>query len=173
MELIFPTMEYKQAAWEYRQEYIDGKEPTINGSGGLMRFDDYESWLDKVTGEQTVAQTGWVTCSTYFAFVGERIVGTIQVRHALNDEVRKHAGHIGYGVRSSERRKGYAAQMLRLALGKCKEFGIDKALLTCDKDNIASAKTIIKCGGVLEKEIVEDDGNILSRYLITNIEKYL
>ena len=62
-------MEHKQAALEYRQEHIDCGELTIHGSGGLLRVEDYESWLKKITDAQTAAQTGWVNCSTYFAFV--------------------------------------------------------------------------------------------------------
>jgi predicted acetyltransferase len=62
-------------------------------------------------------------------------------------------GHIGFGVRPSERRNGYGAKMLALALEKCRELAIEKALVTCDAENIGSAKTIMKNGGVLESEI--------------------
>ena len=70
----------------------------------------------------------------------------------------------------SERRKGYAKEMLRLILIKCKELGADKVLLTCDKENIASAKTIISNGGILENEVKDEvslsKSGIIQRYWI-------
>jgi predicted acetyltransferase len=71
-----------------------------------------------------------------------------------------------YGVLPSERRKGYATEMLRLALDKCKTLGIEKALITCDKHNIASARTIVKNRGIFENELPLDDGKIRQRYWI-------
>ena len=85
---------------------------------------------------------------------------------SLNDALLKNGGHIGDGVRPSERRKGVATKMIALALEECKKLGIDKVLMVCDKDNIGSAKSIIKNGGVLENEIAED-GVIEQRYWIT------
>lgn len=167
LRLMFPLPEHRDAALAYRQEYIDCRESWIHGSGGFMYADDYESWLEKITNAQTAAQTGWVNCSTYFAFVDDKIVGTIQIRHTLNDELINTGGHIGYGVRPSERQKGYATKMLSLALEKCRKFGIEKALITCDKDNTASAKTIIKGGGLLENEYIEENANVVQRYWIT------
>jgi len=171
MELIFPTIEHKQAVLEYRQEWLD-KEPgeRINGSWGLQnqRYENYGLWLSEIENLQINPMPNInVPASTYFAFINDKIVGNIQIRHALNEELIKSGGHIGYSVRPSERRKGYATQMLTLALQKCRELGIEKVLVSCDKDNIASAKTILKNGGILENEIVEDDGNILQRYWIT------
>ena len=167
MELLFPTMEHKQAAWEYRQEHIDCGENHIHGSSGFMKADDYESWLEKITWNKTVATPDWVTGSVYFAIVDGKIIGTIAVRHYLNDSLLKSGGHIGYGIRPSERRKGYGTRMLALALEKCRELKIEKVLITCVKENIGSAKTILKNGGVLENEIAEENGNIMQRYWIT------
>ncbi|MCL2462160.1 MAG: GNAT family N-acetyltransferase [Defluviitaleaceae bacterium] len=167
MELVFPEIGHKQAAMDYRREHVERGEAWIHGSGGLLRYEDYESWLEKITTAQTAAQTGWVNCSTYFALVDGKIVGMTQIRHTLNDALLKSGGHIGYGIRPSERRKGYAAQMLALALEKCRELGIQKVLVTCDKDNVGSARTAMKNGGVLEDECAEGSGNIVQRYWIT------
>mgnify|MGYP001452728121 CR=1 FL=1 len=171
LQLTFPIAELKKAAWEYRQEYIDSNETYIHGSGGLLQAVDYDSWLAKITNAQTVAQTGWVICSTYFALVDNRIIGTIQIRHTLNESLINSGGHIGYGVRPSERKKGYATKMLALALNKCRELGIKNALVTCDKNNLGSARTIIKNGGILENEFIEDTGNIVQRYWIDTESK--
>ena len=84
----------------------------------------------------------------------------------LNDYLLKYGGHIGDGIRPSERRKGYATQMIGLALEECKKLGIDRVLLVCDKDNIGSAKSIVNNGGVLENEFLEGN-KLIQRYWIT------
>lgn len=167
MELIFPKIEYKEKALNYRQEHIDCGEGHIHGSSGFMKADSYESWLERITWNQTKSTPDLVTGDIYFAVIEGKIVGTIAVRHRLNDSLLKSGGHIGYGIRPSERRKGYGTKMLTLALEKCRELGIEKALVTCDKVNTASAKTAIRNGGVLENEITEENGNVIQRYWIT------
>lgn len=92
-------------------------------------------------------------------------VGAVNIRHYLNDSLLKTGGHIGDGVRPSERRKGYATAMIALALEECKKLGIHKVLMCCDKENIASAKSIIHNGGILENE-VEEKGHLEQRYWI-------
>ena len=107
--------------------------------------------------------------STYFLLDVDRnrLLGAINIRHYLNDYLLKFGGHIGDGIRPSERGKGYATEMVRLALIECKKLGIDKVLMVCDKSNIASAKTIIKNGGVLENEIIDENNKVNQRYWIT------
>ncbi|MBR2176691.1 MAG: GNAT family N-acetyltransferase, partial [Clostridia bacterium] len=92
--------------------------------------------------------------------------GAVNIRHYLNDYLLKEGGHIGDGIRPSERRKGYATEMVRLALIECKKLGIDRVLMVCDKDNIGSAKSILKNGGVLEDEFLNEYGDIEQRYWI-------
>ena len=170
MKLVFPKIEHKQPTLDYCLEHIQNNETLINGSAGLLEYADYENyeaWLEMVEKTQTEASDGWVTHSVFFAMIEDRIIGTVAIRHYLNDELLQEGGHIGFGVRPSERRKGYGSKMLALALKKCKELGIEKALITCDKSNIASAKTIEANGGVFENEIVEEDGNIVRRYWIS------
>lgn len=93
------------------------------------------------------------------------LVGAVNIRHYLNDELLKTGGHIGDGIRPGERRKGYATAMIALALEECRKLGIKRVLMTCDKNNIGSAKSIINNGGVLENEI-EEDGHVEQRYWI-------
>ncbi|EKS4345926.1 hypothetical protein UT300001_30940 [Clostridium sp. CTA-1] len=90
----------------------------------------------------------------------------IDIRHKLNDCLFQFGGHIRYSIRKSERRKGYAKEMLNLALEKCEDMNMKKALITCSKENIASAKTIIYNGDVLENEISKGE-RITQRYWIS------
>lgn len=91
--------------------------------------------------------------------------GAINIRHYLNDQLLLNGGHIGDGVRPSERRKGIATKMIALALQECKKMGISRVLMVCDKDNIGSAKSIQKNNGILENEVIVD-GVVEQRYWI-------
>ena len=105
--------------------------------------------------------------ATFFCLDTDRniIVGAVNIRHYLNENLLRNGGHIGDGVRPSERRKGVATKMISLALEECGKLGISRVLMVCDKDNIGSAKSIINNGGVLENEIF-CDGVIEQRYWI-------
>ena len=94
----------------------------------------------------------WVPCSTWFWESDGNLQGVINVRHRLSPGLREVGGHIGYSVARSHRRKGVATAMLGAVLPLCRALGIDRALLTCDVDNPASARTIEANGGVLERE---------------------
>ena len=109
-----------------------------------------------------------VPSATYIALSEDSnsILGMINLRYRLNDHLLYSGGHIGYSVRRSERNKGYGSEILRLGLEEYKKMGFDKVLVTCDKDNVGSAKTILKNGGVLENEVNEDN-SIMERYWIT------
>jgi predicted acetyltransferase len=168
LKLVLPTLDMEKEALSYRQEYIDYGETYIHGSAGLMKEEDYKLWVEKITYARTEKMPeGLVNASTYFAVVGDRIVGTIQIRYRLNEFLLNYGGHIGYGVRPSERRKGYATEMLSQALEICRNLGLECVLITCDKDNIGSARTVMKNGGILENEIPREDGGITQRYWIT------
>ncbi|MBE6137984.1 MAG: GNAT family N-acetyltransferase [Erysipelotrichaceae bacterium] len=113
------------------------------------------------------ASSGFVPDSTFFCLDIDRgiMVGAVNIRHYLNEKLLLNGGHIGDGILPGERGKGYGTMMISLALLECKKLGIDNVLMVCDKDNIASAKTIIKNGGILENEIVVD-GTVEQRYWI-------
>ena len=96
----------------------------------------------------------------------DRLLGAVNIRHYLNESLLREGGHIGDGIRPSERNKGYGTELVRLALEECRKLGINRVLMTCDKDNIASARTIVKNGGVLENEFVNSDREIEQRYWI-------
>lgn len=105
--------------------------------------------------------------STFFCLDTERdiFVGAVNIRHFLNGRLLLEGGHIGSGIRPSERGKGFGTHMVALALEECDKLGIREVLMCCDKANPASAKTIRKNGGILENE-VKTDGGVIQRYWI-------
>ncbi len=166
--LVLPSMKYEDMVMKYKEEFILNNE-FMHGTAGLDKCDTFKEWYEKIVNnsdEETVLE-GLVPASTYLAISTDdgRLLGMIDIRHRLNEYLLKFGGHIGYSIRKSERRKGYATEMLFHALKKCEELKIKKVLITCDKENIASAKTIIKNGGVLENEVLGAE-HILQRYWI-------
>ena len=94
--------------------------------------------------------SGFVPSSFYVGVVGDMVVGRVSLRHRLNEFLSKIGGHIGYGVRPSQRRRGYATEMLRQTIPLCAALGIERALITCDVGNIGSMEVIERCGGIFE-----------------------
>lgn len=160
--LVKPTKEYEKQAIEYKKEHFENGENVIHACSRWDKMDDYDEWIklvQKNSNKETVDKN-WTVDSDFFGIreLDGKIVGMIDIRHELNsDYLRNYAGNIGYGVRPSERRKGYATQMLTKALEYCKDvIGLDKVMIGCYKDNEPSRKTIINAGGVLEKEYEKD-----------------
>ncbi len=153
--LVKPSKEIEKDIMDYRQEYLDHGESHINGCCGLAHYNDFNEWLDIVLSiEKDRLSREYVNASTYFSVrkSDNKIIGSIQLRHFLTEELEKHGGHIGYGIRPTERRKGYGKQQLLLVLDKARELKIPKVMISCDKDNIASARTAMSCGGILTSE---------------------
>jgi len=148
--------------WEATEEKIvpnAAKRDSMSFKELVNKWEEYES--------ERMYEKGLVPSSIYFLMdEDKKIYGAIDIRHELNDYLLRYGGHIGYGIRPSQRRKGYASQMLTLALPIVKELGINKALITCDKSNVGSAKTIMNNGGILENEVINGD-EITQRYWIT------
>jgi predicted acetyltransferase len=168
LKLVLPTPEYKEKIMDYKREFIENGD-SMDGTAGLKNAESFEAWYlafcDNLK-EETVRE-GLVPATTYMAVSNEdgRLIGMIDIRHRLNDYLSKFGGHIGYSIRKSERQQGYATEMLALALKECAKINIDKVLITCDKNNIGSAKTIVNNGGKLENEVPEGD-RITQRYWI-------
>lgn len=169
--LIRPTSEYASQIVEYRQEFIDAGD-SMDGTGSLRRIENPEEYI-KISKDYEDPQKvpSHLVPATQFLFIrirDNRLVGMIQVRHRFNDFLEKYAGHIGYSVRPSERCKGYAKEMLRMALPFCREIGINKVMITCIDGNIGSEKTILANGGVYEYTIHEpNEKEDLKRFWIT------
>ncbi len=169
--LVYPSEIHEQAASEYLQEHIANGEPHLHGSSQFEKYPFYKDWLAhlKANSNPKTVKPGWVVSSTFFGVreSDNRIIGMIDIRHDLNDFLRDYRGNIGYGVRPTERRKGYATQMLSLALEYCRRLGLKHVMISCDKNNPASRNTILHAGGILEKETLDEDGSTVQIFWIT------
>ncbi len=170
IELVRLTNEYKEQLFEMLEEW---KKDIIANHTDMSPwkiwandFHDFDYYIHNLDTKEE-SPNGWVPDTTLFCLDKDRniFVGAVNIRHYLNDTLLKTGGHIGDGIRPSERRKGYATAMIALALDECKKLGINKVLMCCNKENIASAKSIINNGGTLENE-VEEEGHIEQRYWI-------
>ncbi len=169
--MVRPSAEFSEQIMEYRQEFLDAGD-SMDGCGPIRRVATAEEYLQICREyEDPATVPGHLVPATQFFFVRKsdnKLLGMIQVRHKLNDFLAKFGGHIGYSVRLSERRKGYAKEMLRMTLPFCRELRLDRVMVTCIEDNIGSEKTILANGGVYESTVYEPDENVnLKRFWIT------
>ena len=163
LKLVKLCEKYRAQLIDMMDEWAATGEKIIPSAIRKNDWHDFESYL---AGLDTAPKPPLVPDSTFFCLDEERgiFVGAVNIRHYLNDALLKSGGHIGDGVRPSERRRGVATAMIGLALDECRRLGIDRVLMVCDRDNIGSAKSIINNGGVLENEVEnEQDGRIIQR----------
>ena len=159
-KLVIPNIEYKEKALDYIKE-LYSYNSSINGVGGLSRYlENYEDWLEKLEKDRIAPVTEErVPAETYF-LVREndnKIIGMINIRLELNEKMRNTYGHIGYSIRPTERRKGYNKINLYLGLLECKKHKIDKVMITCNKTNLGSLKTILHFDPEFEREYYDYD----------------
>jgi predicted acetyltransferase len=149
-----------QAAFEVLLDVWDGAIgfSMVYGLVAGMNFETYLKILNDARDGIYLAE-GLVPATSLFAFEGNEIIGKVSVRHKLNKVLETMSGHIGYGVVPEHRQKGYASAMLEQSLPYCRTLGMKKLLITCNEENVASAKVIIKNGGVLENIYDPKDGS--------------
>jgi len=170
MKYVKISKDIKEAFIKFNEEFLkeDGSVTPFAAALGDYSFDEFVEVSENYE-KGILPDPAHVPGTTFYLMDKEKIVGAINIRHSLNDYLLKFGGHIGYGVVKSERGKGYAKKMLNFGIEFLKELGEERALLTCDKTNPASARVILACGGEFENEI-ESDRRITQRYWI-NIKK--
>ncbi|MHC4230992.1 MAG: GNAT family N-acetyltransferase [Planctomycetota bacterium] len=164
IKLIEPAIELKAEFLAMAEEFKAEGADVINGVG-CIEPGDFENSVKRAKEhvDGIGLPEGWVPASTYWLVRDEILIGTCNLRHELNVFLENYGGHIGYSVRRSQRNKGYGTQMLRFALQKARDLGIERALVTCDDNNIASARTIEKNGGKLADKVKTEYAEYLIR----------
>lgn len=168
--LIKPDRSFEDEIKAFREEMMETNS-SMDGTGPLKNMDNIKEWLkySQTCGNEEHVPENWVTCEQYIYVrtSDSKIVGMIQFRHYLNEFFEKYGGHIGYSIRPSERRKGYAKQMLAECLKACKAYGLTDVLLTCNEANEGSKYTILANGGVYESTVYSEFSNeYIERYWI-------
>ena len=170
--LVRPNVKYQKQYIEMMKEWELSGEKIVPSSIREADYNNFEEMVRDFEEEEKGINLKFnrVPSTTLWGYDEEidKIVGAVNIRHKLNEELIKNVGHIGDGVRPSQRRKGYATEMVRLALEECKKLGIKRVLMVCNSDNIGSKKSIQKNGGILENEIPAKEGKIDQRYWIEN-----
>lgn len=165
LKLVKAELKYKEMIVDMLEEWYSTNEKIVPYSIRKNDYHDFDFYMNNL--DIKVASNGKVPSTTLFCIDEDRniMVGAVSIRHYLNESLLLNGGHIGDGIRPSERRKGNATKMISLALEECKKLNIEKVLMVCDKLNIGSAKSIINNGGILENEILVD-GITEQRYWI-------
>lgn len=156
LKLVRPTLADREKVFDILDEWYGSGEKIIPYAIRKTDYHDYETYL--ATLEVKAPSDSLVPDSTFFCLDIDRdiYVGAVNIRHYLNEGLLLNGGHIGDGVRPSERRKGIATRMIALALEECRKLGIHRVLMVCDRENIGSARSIQKNGGKLENEVIVD-----------------
>lgn len=178
-----PSLERKDEIIEYLDEFVKYNS-NINGTGSLDKIYDgytFEEALERclnMKNEEYAKSINRVPGKTFLLIRknDNKIVGTINIRWNLSEKMLKFGGHIGYGIRPTERRKGYNKIQLYLVLLEAQKLNLDKVMLDCSVDNLGSDKTIKALGGILERrELDESDNTMTNVYWINvgeSIKKY-
>ena len=161
-----PSTKHKERAFELLKPYmeVDGGIEASTGLDCFLMDDDYEGWLKNLEDQLYLPDPEYVPHETLFFMEGERIVGIVNIRHELPKRYN-WVGHVGYSIHPQERRKGKGTILLKLAINRCHELGIEPVMVSLAEHNIASEKLVEKCGGVF-LNVVELNGEVFKRYLI-------
>lgn len=135
--------------WEMMQGIDKNENGFINNGYGLEPK-EFGEYIQKLYNGKNNPEAGKVPQTVFWLFDNDQAVGYSKMRHYLTDNLMVRGGHIGYGIRKDKRGLGYGKIILRLTLNELFKTEVNRALLTCDQNNLASRKVIESCGGVLE-----------------------
>lgn len=160
VKLLQPNLELLDALQVYQKTFDNPVH--IAGSGSITTFPTIEDWLAamKLYEEEATLPNEGLVPSRQYVLVQEKpqkIIGMLSLRIRLNDYLLNFGGHIGYSIAPDERKQGYGSLMLNEALKEAKTFGLNRVLITCDDDNLASARVIEKNQGILEDRRFNDE----------------
>lgn len=154
VQLVRPTADlfdsWAAAVSEFGDGHVDGAGLTAPVTPDRTTLDALIEKAAMLADTTSTLPDDAVHNDLYWIVDDGEVVGFLSFRHELNEWLREAGGNIGYSVRASRRRRGYASAALRLGLDRAREIGLDRVLVTCDDDNIASARTIEGAGGVLQ-----------------------
>lgn len=176
--LEIPSSKRKNEIIDYFDEFVMYNSD-INGSGGLDKILSgytFEQALDRclnMRNEEYAKKLGRCQAKTFLLIRANdnKIIGTINIRWNLTEKMKQFGGNIGYGIRPTERRKGYNKINLYLGLIEAQKLGLDKVMLDCDVKNLGSDKTILALGGILERTEVDPYDGILTNVYWINVDE--
>lgn len=166
LSLVLPSSEYERSYRAYIDELGDEERypfqldlEHIDFHALLQRLNNFTQGID--------IPSGYVATSTYWLVDGPNLIGVSSLRHTLNDRIKECGGHIGLGIRPSHRGRELGTTLLSLTLDKARELGIREAHIHCHKSNPASARMIVRNGGVLHSDIkIGDPAVVVQRYVV-------
>ena len=170
VKLIKLTKQYKnqliEMIDEWKKDQVENNTDTSPYAIFKDSYEDFDYYLENL--ESDTPKNGWVANSVFFLYSESRdkLIGAVDIRHELNKHLLQYGGHIGDGIRPSERGLGFGKLILELALEKCIKLGINNVLVCCNKNNIRSKRAIISNGGILENTVIDEDGEFIERYWI-------
>lgn len=159
-----PSLKWEAEHIAYMSEWDEDR--MTPSSFNLKEDMPYETFLEELAAKEAGLGNRVPNTNYFLVDDNERIVGMVNIRHSLNDYLRQVDGHIGYGIRPSERRRGYATYLLSEALNITDQLGIRSVLVTCNEDNIGSTAVIVNNGGVEDESFTEPHGNVVRRFWI-------
>jgi len=163
MHLVAPSAQHKESFLEALREYQkeDSEIKTdLNFLNIPLLEKDFQSYINMLFNISLGKNlpSGYVPETTYWLVDGDEYIGRIGIRHTLNESLLREGGHVGYNIRPSRRQQGFGTKILSLGLPKIKELGIEKALVTCDENNVGSKKIIVANGGIFENSVEMSQG---------------
>ena len=175
-----PSLERKNEIIDYINEFVEYKSD-INGTGSLDKILDgytFEQALERCLNmqyEEYAKKLGRCQGKTFLLIRknDNKIIGTINIRWNLTEEMKQFGGNIGYGIRPTERRKGYNKINLYLGLLEAQKLGLEEVMLDCETTNIASSKTMESLGGILKKTEIDPADGLLTSVYIIDVKKSL